>query len=215
MEEMSYLRILVWPGGGTIGVILWLMSIVTAGIIIEHFITIRRINILPDHIRGRIDELLGVKRYRDVIDLTAAEPSFLSRVIHTALAEAGNGYPAMERAMEEAAAQRTDKLLRRIEWLNLIGNISPMLGLLGTVWGMINAFFVIVQAGDMPNPAAFAGPIGIALVTTLLGLAIAIPALAVYSVMRNRIDALSGEATVACQKIISKFHQGHQGPAVS
>jgi len=113
--------------------------------------------------------------------------------------------------MEEAADERTTTLLRQIEWLNLIGNISPMLGLLGTVWGMIRAFFSIVQTGGTPKPEDLAGDIGIALVTTLLGLAIAIPALAVYAVMRNRIDSLSTEALVASSELISTFRPTDKG----
>ena len=86
-----------------------------------------------------------------------------------------------------------------------------MLGLLGTVWGMIGVFFDIVKAGGMPNPADLANGVGIALVTTLLGLGVAIPALAAYAIMRNRIDALTSEAMVACQDLISTFRPGKDG----
>jgi biopolymer transport protein ExbB len=111
----------------------------------------------------------------------------------------------MERAMEEASEERTTKYLRQIEWLNLIGNISPMLGLLGTVWGMILAFQTLAASGGTADPTELSGSIGIALVTTLLGLAIAIPALAVYAIMRNRVDSLTSEAMVAAQDLISTF----------
>jgi biopolymer transport protein ExbB len=109
----------------------------------------------------------------------------------------------MERAMEEAAQVQVATLLRRVEWLNLMGNIGPMLGLLGTVWGMILAFFTIVAMGGMPHPGDLAGAIGTALVTTLTGLMIAIPALSVYATMRHRIDALTAEAMVLCQEWIA------------
>jgi biopolymer transport protein ExbB len=207
-EEWSYFQILVWPGGGVIGIVLWCLSIVTIAIIVEHFIAIRRVNILPPLAHEQIRTMFDNKEYREVIDYTAAEPSYLSYVTHAALTEAAHGYPAMERAMEEAGEERTTKLLRHIEWLNLIGNISPMMGLLGTVWGMIQVFFKIVEAGTMPDPGQLAEGIGIALVTTLLGLAIAIPSLAIYSVMRNKIDALSSEAMVVCQDLISNFRPG-------
>jgi len=204
-ETMNYWEVLVYPGGGVIGGILWLMSFGTVGIIVEHFITIRRVNIIPDLIHEQIRSLFENKQYRDAIDATAAQPDFLSHVVHASLTEAPHGYPAMERAMEEACEERTTKLLRKIEWLNLIGNVSPMMGLFGTVWGMILTFFEIVKAGGSPDPGAFAHSIGIALVTTLLGLAIAIPSLAIYAVMRNRIDSLSSEAMVTCQELISTF----------
>jgi len=193
---------------GVIGWLLWLLSIGTLAIIVEYFISIRRVNVLPADVLQQIQMQFEDKQYRDVIELTENEPSFLSYVVHAALSEAGHGYAAMERAMEEAAEERTTKLLRKIEWLNLIGNVSPMLGLMGTVWGMILAFFQIVAKGGQPSPGDLAEAIGIALVTTLLGLVIAIPALAVYAVMRNRIDTLSSETMVASQDLISNFRPG-------
>jgi biopolymer transport protein ExbB len=202
-EGVNYFKVLV-TGGGGIGYIIWAISVVTVALSIMYFINVRRINILPDLMRVQIEEMFGGKQYREVIDLTAAQPDFLSYVIHAALTEAPHGYPAMERAMEEAAEERTTKLLRNIEWLNLIGNIGPMLGLLGTVWGMIGAFFKIVEEGSA-DPTKLADSIGVALVTTLLGLAVAIPALSVYAIMRNRIDALTSEAMMASQELISTF----------
>ncbi|MDY6914010.1 MAG: MotA/TolQ/ExbB proton channel family protein [Planctomycetota bacterium] len=212
---MNYFSILVWPGGGLIGMILWLLSVVMVAISVEYFISIRRVNILPDDIRDQVGEFFGNKQYREAIELTVNDPSLLSYMVHAALTEAANGYSAMERAMEEASEERTTKLLRHIEWLNLLGNIGPMLGLLGTVWGMIQAFFKIVEKGGMPDPKALAGSIGIALVTTLLGLGVAIPALSVYSIMRSRIDTLTSEAMVVSQELISNFRPGKKASAGS
>ncbi len=107
--------------------------------------------------------------------------------------------------MEEAGEERTSKMLRNIEWLNLIGNIGPMLGLMGTVWGMILAFQAIVSKGGTPDPADLAGSISLALVTTLLGLVVAVPALSGYAVLRNRIDATCSEALIVSQDLISTF----------
>ncbi len=207
---MNWFEVLVWPGAGVIGLIEWGLSIVTIALIIQYLVSIRRTTILPEETHAQIQEMFDNQQYRDVIELTSNEPSFLSYVVNSALSEAAHGYSAMERAMEEAAEERTTKLLRQIEWLNLIGNISPMLGLLGTVWGMIGAFFTIVEKGS-PNPADLAGDIGIALVSTLLGLAIAIPALSVYGLMRNRVDALASETMTACQELISTFRPAPTG----
>jgi len=208
---MDYFKILVWPGGGYIGMILWALSIVTLAVIIQYFISIRRANIIPELVQQQVQGLFDNKQYREAIEVTATEPSMLSFVVHAGLAEAARGYTSMERAMEEAAEEKTTILLRKIEWLNLIGNISPMLGLLGTVWGMINAFMKIVEKGGMPSPADLAGSIGIALVTTLLGLAVAIPSLSVYAMMRNRIDALSNEAMVSAEELVAVFRPGAKG----
>lgn len=203
----NYFEVIV-TGGRTIGYIIWAISVVTVALIIRYMTMIRRGTIMPLLMHQQIQEMFESKEYRDAIDVTATDPSFLGYVVHAALAEAAHGYPAMERAMEEASEERTTKMLRGLEWLNLIGNIGPMLGLLGTVWGMINVFFKIVAKGGMPNPAELAGGIGVALVTTLLGLSVAIPALSAYAIFRNRIDALTSEAMVASQDLISNFRPG-------
>lgn len=203
-NEYGLFRILFVLCGG-IGWVLWGISILTGTMIVQYFITIRRSNILPDLVKAEIQSLFESKQYREVIDLTVGEPSFLSYIMHGALSEAAHGYAAMERALEEAAEERTTRLLRSVEWLNLIGNIGPMLGLLGTVWGMITVFFEIVAAGGMPDVSLLAKGIGTALVTTLIGLSVAIPALAVYAIMRNRIDGVTSEAMIAAQEMIGVF----------
>ena len=211
MGESQSMVVVLFVRCGAIGWLLWGLSIVTVALIVQYMITIRRANILPTLLREQIQGMFDNRQYREVIDLTETEPSFLSCVIHAALAEAAHGYPAMERAMEEAAEERTTKLLRSIEWLNLLGNVGPMLGLMGTVWGMIRAFFTMVEKGGAVNAADLAGDIGVALVTTLLGLSVAIPALTVFSIMRNKIDALTSETMTTSQELVSAFRPAGKG----
>jgi biopolymer transport protein ExbB len=211
-EETSYFDWFIIKGG-PIGWLLIVIDVASWAIIIEHFISIRRFNMVPEPIRAQIGSFVEAKQYREMIEYTAGDPSFLSYVVHQAVTEAGHGYSAMERALEEATEERTTKLLRKIELLNIIGNVSPMMGLLGTVYGMIKVFSKIVEQKGMPNPAELAGGVGTALVTTFWGLIVAIPALAAYAVMRNRIDALASEATMIGQEIISTFRPGARKPA--
>ena len=194
--------------GGPIGWFLILVNIASVAIIIEHFIAIRRTNIMPEPVQTQIGRMVESKQYREMIEYTETEPSVLSYMVHQSLSEASHGYAAMERAMEEASEERTTKLLRKIELLNVIGNVSPMVGLLGTVYGMIGVFSEIVDVGGMPDAKDLAGGVGTALVTTFWGLVVAIPALAVYAVMRNRIDALSSEAMTVAQETILNFRPG-------
>jgi len=201
--DTSYFDVLVFGGGG-IGWILWALNILTWGLSIMYFINIRRTVLLPPTTTVQLQEMFEARQYREVLELTEEDPSFLGKVVHAALAEASYGYSSMERAMEEAAEEQTTNHLRSIEWLNLIGNIGPMLGLMGTVWGMIGAFFSIVEQGQA-KPEEMAGDIGVALVTTLLGLVVAVPALSVYAVMRNRIDGLSSEGMLLAQGMISQL----------
>ncbi len=201
-EGVSYFNIL-FVKCGPIGWALWLLSVVTLAVIIRQFVAIRRATLISRSLAERARELLSRQQHEHAQHLAAGEMGLFARMLAAALSRSARGYGAMERAMEEAGGQEAARLLRQVEWLNLIGNVSPMMGLLGTVWGMILAFFTIMQQGGIPHPGALAGAIGTALVTTLEGLTIAIPALAAYATLRNRIDMLSNEALILCQEMIS------------
>ena len=118
------------------------------------------------------------------------------------LVELEDGRSAADNAVAEKVEQEATGLLRQIEWLSIIGNVAPMIGLFGTVWGMINAFDGIVRAGGQPEPAELAGGISVALVTTWWGLIVAIPALAAYGSLRNRTDSFSAEAAVIAEEVL-------------
>jgi len=199
-------------GGGLIGYAIIALSIVMLSLAIKYFIEIRRGNMLPQAVRKQVQQLFTAKQYREAIELTSHRPDYLSYLVSSSLAESPHGYPAMERALEEASEERTTKMLRSIEWLNVIGNVAPMMGLLGTVSGMIEAFFTIVRKGGMPNAGDLAQSIGVALVTTLDGLLVAIPAMAAYAALRNRIDAMSSEGMKVAQDLISTFRPVRKMP---
>jgi len=206
--DYSPFHVFVWPGGGVIGVVLWLLSIVMVTLVIQTLLAIRRINVLPDATKAQIQQLFDNKQYREAVELTATQPDYLSYIVNASLSEAARGYNAMEKALAEAANERTGRLLRSIEYLNLLGNIGPMLGLLGTVYGMILAFFQIVSTGGAVKPEQLAEALGIKLVCTFMGLVVAIPSLTVYGLMRNRIDVLANEAVVTAQDLVAIFKPG-------
>ncbi|MEM8494306.1 MAG: MotA/TolQ/ExbB proton channel family protein [Planctomycetota bacterium] len=204
----SFFQMFLWsddPMGLAFIWILVLLSVVSVTLSIRFAMQFRRSTIMPDETRAEIEELLSQKKYRDAIDYAQSDPSFLGRVTGTALSEAPNGYGAMERAVEEAGDAETTKMLRPIELLNVLGNIAPMMGLFGTVYGMIVAFQSLVSAGGSPDPTELAAGISTALVTTLWGLVVAIPALAGYALVRNKVDALTSEALLVSEDLISTF----------
>jgi biopolymer transport protein ExbB len=215
LGDMNYFQILFWPGGGYIGMLLWMLSVVMVAIIITNALLIRRSTVIPDNIRQQVQQLFQAKQYREAIEFTSAEPSYFSFLVHAGLSNAPYGYAAMERALLEASEDRTSRLLRYAEWLNLLGNIGPMIGLLGTVWGLILTFFKIVDLGGVPDPGQLAGAIGIKLVCTLMGLVIAIPSLFTYGLMRNRLDTLAAEAIGSAQELIVQFRPGKKAAAIA
>jgi len=185
--------------------VIYLCSIASVALIIEHAITIRRVVIVPELSVAQIKTMFDERRFREALEFCQNDPSFVSGVIHAGLIEAANGYEAMENAMQEAADERTARLYRKIEWLNLLGNLSPMLGLLGTVWGMIMAFGEIEAKGGKADPSDLAGGILVALFSTFMGLVVAIPALAGYGIFRSRIEQMSMEAALVAEELLANF----------
>jgi len=199
-------------------IIIWLLvllSVLSIGFALTLAVQVRRATFVPDKTRRELEALLSEQRYRAAIEFAEQDRSFLGRVTHAALNEASHGYAAMSRAMEESADTETGRILRPVEYLNVVGNISPMIGLFGTVYGMIVAFQRLVAAGGNPEPAELAGGISTALVTTFWGLVVAIPALAAYALIRNRIDAMTSEALVVAEELIGPFKPTGRGSAAS
>jgi len=194
--------------GGYIAFGLIALSVVTIALTVEHCVSIRRATIIPTGPIGNLRSLIDERRYVEAIERAAEEPSMVGYVMHTALLEAPNGYAAMERAVEETLDDRSARMFRKIEYLNIIGNVAPMIGLLGTVVGMILLFAEIYAADAFPGARIVADRIAVALITTFWGLAVAIPALSIYGIFRNRIDVLSAECALTSEQLLSAFKPG-------
>ena len=209
-EEMSMFQMFFWSDD-TIGlIIIWLlilMSIICIGYSIMLILRYRKTAIVPEDTQIQLEEMLSAKQYRDAIAFANEDPSYLGKVASAGLNEASNGYAAMERAIEETSDAEVSRMLRPIEYLSVLGNISPMMGLFGTVYGMIVAFKKLVEVGNA-NPQELAAGISTALVTTLWGLIVAIPALAAYAIIRNKIDAMTSEGTLVAEELIRPFKPG-------
>jgi len=160
----------------------------------------REQNIAPVETIKRATYLLGQKRYEELMGTLEKDGSYYASVLFNALSESAHGHTAMIRAGEQTADDLTIRLLRRVEPLNIIGNISPMIGLFGTVYGMILAFSEIVTSGGTPDPVGLAAGIGTALTTTFWGLVVAIPA--VTASMRIGLAALLLFASLGVGRLI-------------
>jgi len=191
--------------GGWIAYFIILLSVAALALAIEHAVSIRRSTIVPARSIGELRTLIESRQYAEAVRYSAEDSSVIAYIIHEALVEAPNGYGAMVRAVEEALEERSAKLYRKIEYLNIIGAVSPMLGLFGTVVGMILLFSAIHAADTFPRAQVVADKVSIALVATFWGLAVAIPSLSVYAIFRNRIEVMTAECAVAADRILSVF----------
>ncbi len=197
--------------GGWITYILLGISVVAIALIVEHAVTIRRSTVVAPQVAREIRELIDRREYVAAVRRSADDPSMLGYVINAGLMEAANGYGAMERAVEESIEERSSRLFRKIEFLSVIGNVSPMIGLFGTVYGMIRLFSSIREAGAIPEPGRIAGDLSIALVTTFWGLVIAIVSLSGLGWFRNRVDVLTAECALSADRLLRVFRPGGAG----
>ena len=191
----------ILKASGSIGLIIILLSVVAGALAIEHLITIRRSTMIPQELADRLFQLIKNGDRAKALDLCKANPGFLSNVIMPALLQPWSHWEYVEKAVEDALADQAGRLYRRIDWLSLIGSIAPMLGLLGTVVGMIVAFRNLSLSDGMAGGALAEG-IYLALVTTVEGLVVAIPTLTLHSFFTNRITSLAGDVAYTAEQIL-------------
>lgn len=195
--------------GGIIGYTIILFSLVAAALIFEHFMSIRRKTLLPVEFIEKIEEQLNTKQYADAQEECENNKSFIAAVVSVGLGHIGSmfGFFDMQNAMQEVAEREVGRLYRKLEYLSFIAVSAPMLGLLGTVTGMIGAFDTISRTEGAAKPSQLAGDISEALITTCMGLIVAIPTTFFVSFFRNRIDAYVSEAESIVEKLMGRFRQ--------
>lgn len=203
-----------WIGSSMIWVLI-AMSVASVALIWIAFARNRLEDMLPAAAVESMRRAVAEGRFAEAVDASRAQGGDFGRVLHAALLSAPAGHDAMLRAAESMSDELVVRRLRRIEVLNVFGQVAPMIGLFGTVYGMIVAFFTIAQAGGTADPVALAGGIGTALVTTFWGLLIAIPALSTYAVVRNRIDAAGAEGAREVEQIVARFRPAAAGSPVA
>ena len=181
--------------------IIGLLSILGMTLIIQGFIVNRHSVLMPDLTTEQIREMINQKRFKELLEFTRDEPSFISKVLHPALNRAP-AFNAMKEAMETAIGEQTADRFRSIEFLNIVGNLGPLLGLLGTVMGMIYAFSAMNKAGGEANPAQLADGISKALCHTFLGLALAVPCLASFGILRTMVDRLTVRGALLAEELL-------------
>ncbi len=196
-------------GGGGEAVTLWVLfrqsfdfftitlvtgSMLAWGVIGRCAIEIREANILPARSEQMIRQLGSAGKWKQVKQFVADDRAFVSIVLRAAMGKAVRDKDAAREAGELAASEECARLFRKIEPLNIIGSLGPLLGLCGTVWGMVIAFAALGQTGGQSSPASLSLGISKALFHTLLGLFLAVPALAVFGFYRGRVDRLCNRA---------------------
>lgn len=191
--------------GGWLMVPIILCSVISMAIVLERFWSLQRKKVMPEHLLTQIWQLYqdGQLELADLNKLSTSSP--LGKILAAGLSNRKHSKEVMKEAIEETGRLVVHQLERFLNTLGTIAAITPLLGLLGTVIGMIKVFSVIVTAG-VGNPAVLAGGISEALITTAAGLSVAIPSLMFHRYFMGLVDNLVLGMEEQALKLVEVLH---------
>ena len=176
-------------GGTIVDIGIWMsifaVSFATLAFIIQGFVAIKREKLIPEALIGSIAESLEAGNLQEAIETCEANPGPLSTILMTGFYNISEGFEVVQESIATATELETEKLMQQVNYLNICGQIALMLGLMGTVTGMVSAFDGLATATGAAKAALLAGSISGALWTTCAGLIIAVPALLGYTFIKN------------------------------
>ena len=189
-------------------IVIAVMSFYLIALVVWMAIHYRTPTAIPRELVRDVETLLDQNKFNEAYHRLVDDPSFLARVLGSGIRKLPSGVSQAQRAMELANEDATMEMEHRTTYLATVGTLGPMIGLVGTVYGMIMAFQVIALEGSSPQASQLAAGISTALYATLEGIAISIPAIFFYAVYRNRIARLSLEVGMASEPLLERFAPG-------
>ena len=212
--DISYLDWAARSLGWFYGLVFLGLSFTLVALFVMNLLTARRENVVPSDLVDGFEQQLNAKQYQEAYELAKSDDSLLGHVLSAGLGKVSAGYSQALEAMQEVGEEENMRLEHRLSYLALIGTLCPMIGLLGTVSGMIDSFKLIANtATGAPDPQMLAQGISTALFTTFVGLSLAIPALAAYNLLRNRVARLVLEVGIVSEGLMSRFQNTGEKPA--
>jgi len=206
VAKSENLLVKTWKALGPLYAIIFLvMSIVLVALVVRSLLAVQKNNFVPDDLIQGVDASLGEKNAAAAVELVRADESFLGQVVAAGLGKLQGGKESAYEAMQVAGESEQMKTEHLLSYLALIGNIAPMVGLLGTVQGMVASFAKIASSTATIKPSELAGGIEQALYTTLFGLFLAIPAITIYNILRNRVQRFIFTAGTQSEEMLEKF----------
>ena len=194
-------------------VLLVLGSLAAVWLIVKCIIEIRPASISSKKTSARIARLIDQGNFAELRRLVDTDTALASVIVREAIAQSARGRDAMRDAAEVAASVECSRWFRKIEPLNIIGNLGPLIGLAGTVWGMIIAFNALGVEGGQAGPATLSEGISKALFHTLLGLMLAIPCLLIFGIYRGVVDRICNRAMADAARFVERLPADEPAPA--
>src|SRR5262249_48373064 len=213
-EQASFWMDRAWVPVVTVTIVIAAMSFYLIALIIWMALHFRASTAVPRELVREVHGLLEQAKYHEAYHRLVEDSSFLARVLAAGVRKLPTGLAPAQRAMELANEDATMEMEHRTTYLATVGTLGPMIGLVGTVYGMIMAFRVIAVEGATPQASQLAAGISTALYASLEGIALSIPALYFYAVLRTRIARLSLEVGWAAEPLLEQFAPGVRVPVV-
>ena len=186
----SFLSVVL--GSGPLGVALWgalfLAAAAAVYFAVDCAITVRLKRIIPQALVGEVTDAMGEGDVLRALQKCENEPGPMANILTAGFSHVEEGFDVIQDSIATAADLETEKMMQKLTWLSVVGNLAPMLGLLGTVQGMIMAFATLGQGA--PDVGELAMNISQALFTTAGGLTIAVPCVAFYYIFRNSANRI-------------------------
>jgi biopolymer transport protein ExbB len=181
------------------------ISFTFVAFLVMNLLGLRRDAVCPPHLIEAFEANLNEKRFQEAFDLAKNDESMLGQMLAAGMQNLQQGYDKALDSMGQVGEDENMKLEHRLSFLSLVGSIAPMVGLLGTVDGMVQSFMVIAGSDTQPKPSKLAEGISMALITTLVGLVLAIPAIIAFNMLKNRLSRLVMETGQAASNLMARF----------
>ena len=199
---------------GPIGVFLVFLSVYFTALVIRLFIEYRVTEAVPPPLVEKLEAAIKEKKFQEAYDLCRDNDSFLARLVRTGIANLPNGRAEAKEAMATTSSEIVTELEMKISYLATIGTLGPMIGLVGTVWGMIESFREIATAaGAQPRPDKVAAGISTALFITLEGVTLSVPAIFFFAFFRNKVAQMTIEANRVADRTINSLVTAAKAPS--
>ena len=190
---------------GFIGLIILILSIYFVSTVCRLFIELRQKVASPPEIVDQAEDMLQKRQFKEIYALVKDDNSHFSRLVSAGIGELPNGLTDAREAMERMSEAVTVEMERKISMLAVLGTLGPMIGLLGTLKGMIASFSVIALSDTQLKSSEVAGGISEALLLTFEGVALSVPAIYFFAVFRNRVSAISVATMMQADEFLRHF----------
>lgn len=191
--------------GPTYSIIFLILSFAFVTLVVMGVLQLRRSVLMPESLSNDFEQHVAAREFQPAFELAKENDSYLGHVVAAGMgALTSGGQSKAIEAMQDTSSDEVMKIEHKISYIALIGALGPMFGLLGTVDGMVRSFYVIAQSSTAPKPKDLASGIATALITTLVGLWVAIPAITAFAVFKNWLQRLSSDTDAEAERLVGQ-----------